>query len=80
MSAVWTVFRKEMRAYLVSPIPYVFAVLFTLFIGWYYFYPDPGFFVRTQADLGRLFGVLPITFVILVPGITMRTWSEEIPG
>jgi gliding motility-associated transport system permease protein len=76
---VWAVFRKEMRAYFVSPIPYVLLILFSVGITWAVF--EAGwFFVMRQANLDSLFSALPVAFALAVPAISMRLWSEETRG
>jgi ABC-2 type transport system permease protein len=76
VGSVMTVFRKEMRAYLVSPIPYVFVVIFAAFMAlWVFFVRE--FFLQRQATMDSFFGVLPFAFIFIVPSITMRLWSEE---
>ncbi|MFV1959425.1 MAG: ABC transporter permease subunit, partial [Planctomycetota bacterium] len=71
-----TVYRKEMRAYLVSPIPYVLIIIFTAFMGWWFF-DSRGFFLMRRASMETFFGISPWIFLFLVPAISMRLWSEE---
>jgi len=71
-----SVYRKEMRAYLVSPIPYVVAFIFTAFMAWWFFFLND-FFLYRQATMDRFFVILPYVFIFLVPAISMRMWSEE---
>lgn len=71
-----SIYRKEMRAYLMSPIPYVLIVIFTAFMGWWMFVASD-FFLFRQAQMDGFFGVLPVVFIFLVPAISMRLWSEE---
>ncbi len=71
------VYRKEMRTYLVSPIPYVLVVLFAAFSAYLFFVAGP-FFVLRRASVEGFFGLLPwVMAVFLAPAITMRLWSEE---
>ena len=81
MSFVSSVYRKEMRAYLVSPIPYILVAVFTLGIGMVFFFglglPLPAFWDLSSATLGNLFRSIPLAFAIIVPALTMRMWSEE---
>jgi ABC-2 type transport system permease protein len=79
MSAVWTVFRREIRASLVSPVPYVVAVIFTGLAGFFFFVVNE-FFVYRRASLDAFFDVMPWLMLFLVPAISMRQWSEEIRG
>jgi ABC-2 type transport system permease protein len=79
MSAVWSVFRRETRASLVSPVPYVVAVIFTVLAGFLFFQANE-FFLLGRASLDSLFDVMPWLMLFLVPAISMRQWSEEIRG
>ena len=74
-----SVYRKEMRSYLTSPIPYVLVIIFTVFMAWWFFFLDD-FFLYRQARMESFFGVLPWVFIFLVPAISMRLWSEESRG
>ncbi len=82
MRSAFTVYRKELRAYLVSPIPYVAAIIFTTFMGWWFFYwNDSQFFVIGKATLETgFFSIMPWVLLFLVPAIGMRLWSEEVRG
>ena len=70
------VMRRELRSYFVTPVAYVFLVMFlvlsailTFFVG--------DFYERGQADLQPFFSMQPWLYLILVPAITMRLWAEE---
>ncbi|MBI3820047.1 MAG: ABC transporter permease subunit [Planctomycetes bacterium] len=66
--------RREFRAYFDSPIAYVVLITFGLISGFVFF----SFFFRGGvASMRALFDPLPLYFVVLVPLITMRLWSEE---
>jgi len=69
-----TITRRELRAYLDSPIGFVFLLVFSvitcaLFTG--------SFFLAERADLRALFGLFPQVMVVFVPAITMRLWAED---
>ena len=73
------IYRKEMRAYFVSPIPYLLLVIFPAWMAiWFFVIRD--FFLMRVATFEAYFHIIPFTFVILVPAISMRLWSEEIRG
>ncbi|MEE9611234.1 MAG: ABC transporter permease subunit [Desulfatiglandales bacterium] len=69
------IFRKEFRAYFVSPIAYIVIAIFLLVTGWFFF---ATFFLNNQATLRSFFSMLPIIFAFVVPAITMRLFSEEL--
>ncbi len=74
MQIIWTIFKRELRAYFDSPIAYVVITVFLLFTGWFF---TTNFFVVGQADLRVIFGIIPFTFLFFTPAITMRLISEE---
>lgn len=74
MRGAMAVARREFNAYFDSPIAYVVLIVFALIAGFVFFLD---FFLRGTADMRGLFGLLPIYFIILVPLLTMRLWSEE---
>lgn len=74
MSAVGTVYRKEMRLLLTSPLSYVLAAVF-LALGGYFFWL---FLANTAlASLSGYFGNSSMLLIFLIPVLTMRLWSEE---
>lgn len=75
MSNVKHIFKKEFKAYFISPIAYIVIAVFLVIIGWLFF---STFFLNRQANLTRFFSLLPITFAFIIPAVTMRLFSEEI--
>jgi len=76
VSPVTAVLRRELRSYFVTPVAYVFLVMFlvlsailTFFVG--------DFYERGQADLQPFFSMQPWLYLILVPAVSMRMWAEE---
>lgn len=93
MSSFWPIFKRELRAYFVSPIAYVFMVMFLLIAG-YFFYSSFAFFnfigfqamanpmmARslniTEGVLRPLFGNLGVVLLFVMPLLTMRLFAEE---
>lgn len=76
MRALLAVFRRELGAYFVTPLAYVFLVIFLALIGALTFYFG-GFYQQGQADLGAFFGLHPWLYAFLVPALAMRLWAEE---
>ncbi len=68
--------RRELAAYFLTPIAYVFIVIFLVLSGVFTFYLG-GFFARGQADLLTFFGFHPWLYLFLIPALTMRLWAEE---
>lgn len=74
MQNVMTLFRKEFKAYFLSPIAYVFITVYLVVTNWLFF---QGFFIMNQAEMRGYFSLLPWVFLFFVPAVTMRTWAEE---
>ncbi|MBE3577640.1 MAG: Gldg family protein [Limnochordales bacterium] len=74
MSGLWTIYRKELRSFLVAPLTYVLVGIF-LVLGGYFFWVT----VVTSgiASLAGFFGNTAIVLIFLMPVLTMRLWSEE---
>jgi len=79
MSPVTAVMRRELRSFFVTPVAYVFLVIFLVLTGILTFYAGD-FYERGQADLQPFFTMHPWLYLILVPAITMRMWAEETKG
>jgi ABC-2 type transport system permease protein len=75
MNGFWAVCKRELKGYFITPMAYVFLVIF-LFFAAYLTFKDQ-FFEARQADLSVFFRWLPGLFVFLVPATAMRLWAEE---
>lgn len=72
------VFRRELAGYFVTPVAYVFIVIFLFVTGMFTFSDRLGdFYQRGQADLQPFFVFLPWLFLFLIPAVSMRLWAEE---
>ena len=69
------IFRREFKTYFISPAAYIVISIFLLIIGWMFF---STFFITGQANLGRFFALLPLSFSFIIPAVTMKLFSEEI--
>jgi len=76
MRKVGIIFRRELAAYFATPLAYVFILIFLALSSWLTFYAG-GFFERDQADLEPFFLFHPWLYLLLIPAISMRLWSEE---
>lgn len=76
MNPIIAIFRRELAGYFVTPVAYVFLVIFVALIGGLTFYIG-GFYEQGQADLGSFFGLHPWLYAFLVPALAMRLWAEE---
>ncbi len=76
MNHVLSIAKKELRAYFLSPIAFIFLGAF-LAVNLFVFFWVESFFNRNIADIRPLFSWLPILLVFLCSALTMRLWSEE---
>lgn len=76
MQNIGVVFGREFRAYFTTPLAAIFLVVFLALSAGLTFFVT-GFFERGQADLAAFFTWHPWLFLILMPAIGMRLWSEE---
>jgi len=76
MSRTTTILKRELRAYFATPVAYVFIVIFLILTGIFTFHLG-GLYERNQADLEPFFRFHPWLYMLLIPAISMRLWSEE---
>ncbi|MGE5129945.1 MAG: ABC transporter permease [Sphingomonadaceae bacterium] len=80
MNSAWksvrTIARRELAGYFISPVAYVFLVIFLLLTGFFTFTVG-AFFERGEASLISFFVWHPWLYLVLVPAVGMRLWSEE---
>lgn len=69
-----TIFRKELRSYFNSPIAYVVIVVFLALVGYFH---TSTLFLLNVASLRQFFSLAPLTYLALIPAITMRLLAEE---
>ncbi|MBN1258251.1 ABC transporter permease [Candidatus Peregrinibacteria bacterium] len=69
-----TIMQKELQGYFNSPLAYIFMAVFLVFTSWAFF---RGVFLAGQAAMRGYFALLPWVFLLLIPAITMRQFSEE---
>ncbi len=76
--AAKTLVKKELKSYFLTPLGYVFLVIFLFGIGYVTFEAGRGsFFLIGRADLSSFFRYLPWMFIFLIPAVTMKLWAEE---
>ena len=76
VDSLWIITRREFTIYFVTPIAYVFILIFLVLSGVFTFYLG-NFYERGQADLTPFFSFHPWLYLFLVPAVSMRLWSEE---
>ena len=74
--SIRTIIKRELGGYFVSPVAYVFLVIFLLLTGFFTF-TIGNFFERGEASLISFFTWHPWLYLFLVPAIGMRLWADE---
>lgn len=75
---MYSILKKEIRAFLSSLIAYVVMIVFLVAIGLFmWVLPEYNVFDMGYANLDTLFGMAPMVFVFLISAVTMRSFSEE---
>ena len=92
MSNIWTIARKDFRAYFTSPIAYIVIAGFMGIMGWMFFFNLSHFNMQamqyqqfgggkgasiTDGIIRPLYGNMNVIFLFMVPFITMRLFAEE---
>jgi ABC-2 type transport system permease protein len=70
----WTITKKELFSYFNSIMAYIVIGLFLVLTSFLFFRT---FFLAGQNNMREFFGLIPYTFLFLLPAITMRSISEE---
>lgn len=76
MKGMMPVLRRELASYFVTPVAYVFILIFLIISNAFAFYFG-NLYERGQADLLPFFAYHPYLFLFLVPALSMRLWAEE---
>ncbi len=74
MRDIITIFKRELGAYLNSPMGAIFLIVFTLMASGLFV---TEFFLFPVAELRSFFTILPFIFCVFIPALTMRLWAEE---
>jgi ABC-2 type transport system permease protein len=76
MSQITPIFKREFLGYFRSPVAYVFLIVFLVAsVGLAFVLGN--FFKANQASLESYFYFHPWLFILLIPAVGMRLWSEE---
>lgn len=78
-STIITIMKRELAGYFASPLAYVFIVIFLILSGFFTFNKWFGkLFLNNEATLSySFFAFHPWLYLLLVPAVAMRLWSEE---
>ena len=70
------IFKRELKSYFYSTTAFVYVTLFLFSVNIFTFYIGD-FIGRNQADLSPFFAFHPYIFLMFMPALAMRLWSEE---
>jgi len=76
MNGIVSIYKREFTSYFVTPVAYVFIVIFLFMTGVFSFYLG-AFYESNQSDLEPFFRFHPWLYLFLIPAISMRLWSDE---
>ncbi|MHC6203478.1 ABC transporter permease, partial [Breznakiellaceae bacterium SP9] len=68
--------KKELFGYAISPAFFGVVIFFLLFVSIWLFYVQR-FFTLDSASFRMYFAGFPLAFILVIPGITMKSWAEE---
>lgn len=71
---MWAIYKREMHGYFICPIGYVFAAIFFALSGVIFSITTFGF---QSAKTSNYFTLILISFIVLIPLLTMKLLSEE---
>src|SRR4249919_561491 len=78
---MWAVCKKELGQYFSSLTAYIAMAVFLLLNGLFFFvFPDTNLLDYGYASLEKFFELAPWILLLLIPAITMRSFSEEFRG
>ena len=78
-NAMRAVYVRELAAYFLTPLAYVFIAIFLIALGAFTFQIG-NFFDTNQADLAPFFLFHPWLYLVFLPAIAMRLWADESKG
>lgn len=79
LNAVRAVYLRELAAYFLTPLAYIFIAIFLLALGAFTFQLGR-FFDTDQASLAPFFLFHPWLYLVFLPAIAMRLWADEMRG
>jgi ABC-2 type transport system permease protein len=71
---MFKLFKKEFDFYLNNAVGYIVVILFAVFVNFLYV---KDIFLNGSVSMKSFFGIVPWLFLIFIPALTMRAFSEE---
>lgn len=76
---MWAIYIKEVRQFFSSLVGFLALLVFLLMLGLFlWIFPDTNILDFGYANIDGLFALAPYIFMLLIPAITMRSFSEEL--
>lgn len=72
-----TIFKKEFRAYLLSPIAYVFAASFFVILGIFFMLANINPEFGSNSDINYTLNNMKLVLLFIIPALTVKLLSEE---
>ncbi len=79
LAGLGAVYRRELNAYVTTPLAYVFLSVFLVALG-VFTWEAGAFFSLGRADLAAFFAWHPWLYVVFLPALAMRLWADERAG
>jgi len=76
MNNLGIILKRELTGYFLTPLAYIFIVIFLVMNGIFTFYMG-GFYEAGQADLLIFFAFHPWLYLFMVPALAMGLWADE---
>ncbi len=76
MKAIFTVYRRELKAYFDTPIAAIFIAILVGILS-YFLFKGSLFFANEVAEMRTFFRQMPLVMMVFAPVITMRLWADE---
>ncbi len=77
LASLSAVYRREFLSYVTTPTAYVFVAVFLFAIGLFTFQVGQFFEARQASLAASFFAFHPWLFMVFLPAVAMRLWSEE---
>jgi ABC-2 type transport system permease protein len=75
---MYSIFKKEISAFMSSIIAYLVIAVFLTMTGLFmWVFPETSILNYNFATMEQLFSIAPLIFLFLIPAITMRSFAEE---
>ena len=71
---MFAIFKREIKAYFLTPVGYLFMGLFLLLTGFFYFFDN---LISQRSQYSGFLGSVLLIFLFAIPLLTMRLFSEE---